>query len=289
MPLTEYGIKTFLSLGLVASSVWVTSTGFCDDDKAACADAALKGQTLRDEHKLLEAREAFRFCARAACPKAVRGDCATWLDAVEPNVPTVVVTAKNRAGASLIDVRVTVDGRPLTDKLDGDAVPMNPGTHAFHFETADGSTLDQRVVIAEGQQSQPISVVLGPLPSAEPAPIADVPRKPVAGRSGELNRVGWVVGALGVAGLGLGASFGIVAIIDKKDAHCDGNDFCDPGPLSSAKHAAVASNVGLIAGGVLLGAGAALVLFAPHGREGVTVNVTPSVGAGGVVAVHGAW
>ena len=41
------------------------------DEKALCLDAASKGQTLRDNRKLIEARDQFRVCARQGCPGAV--------------------------------------------------------------------------------------------------------------------------------------------------------------------------------------------------------------------------
>jgi hypothetical protein len=292
MPVTERRMKTLLRLGVVASTMCVVTSAFADD-KAVCVDAASKGQTSRDEHKLVEARDQFRLCARAVCPAAVRSDCATWLDSVERNLPTVVVTAKSGAGAPLVDVKVSVDGQPLAARLDGEAVPMNPGPHAFHFEAADGTKLDEQMVVIEGQQNQPVAAVLGAPTDKGASQDLSTGRNPSDGpRSSPLRTVGWVAGGIGVVGLGLGTVFGIVAIGDKSSAHCDANNFCDAGPLGSAKSASVVSNVGLIAGGVLLAGGAALVLFSPKGKpEGIaSVKVAPAVapGSGGLV-LGGTW
>jgi len=38
-----------------------------------------RGQILRDEHKLVEARDALRSCASVGCPAIVQNDCAGWL------------------------------------------------------------------------------------------------------------------------------------------------------------------------------------------------------------------
>jgi hypothetical protein len=70
-------------------------------DKAACLDAADKGQQLGSAHKLIEARDKFRVCAAAGCPAVVQGDCAGWLDAVEKDLPNVVPLAKDDAGNGL--------------------------------------------------------------------------------------------------------------------------------------------------------------------------------------------
>jgi hypothetical protein len=82
-------------------------------------------------------------------------------------------------------------------------------------------------------------------------------------------------------GLGVGAVAGIVAISEKSGANCDGSGACDGGPLSSAKTAAVVSDVGFIAGGVFLAAGAAILLFFPRPPRGAPsalhFDVAPSL------------
>jgi hypothetical protein len=279
-------------LCVVASTMWITTSAFADD-KADCVDAASKGQTLRDEHKLVEARDQFRLCARGVCPAAVRNDCANWLDSAERDLPTVVITAKNGAGAPLIDVRVSVDGQPLASSFDGEAIPMNPGSHAFHFEAPDGTKLDQQVVVSEGQHNQPIAAVLGSPTDKERALEQATVRSPSdRDPSSTLKTVGWVAGGLGIVGLALGGTFGIIAIEEKSDAHCDANKFCDAGPLNSSKSAATVSNVGLIAGGVLLAGGAAIVLFSSHGQPErvASVKVAPTLASrGGGLVLGGVW
>jgi hypothetical protein len=109
---------------------------------------------------------------------------------------------------------------------------------------------------------------------------------------GSWKTLGWVLGGLGVAGLGVGAVMGVVAIGDKNGAHCDAHGVCDPGTTSGIKNAALASDIGWIAGGVLLAGGAALLILAPStAHEGsVSVKVAPVVTAGGGgAALGGTW
>jgi len=236
-------------------------------DKAACLDAAGKAQRLRATHKLVEARDQLRVCAAVACPAVVQHDCVTWLGDVETALPTVVVTAKNAAGTDLVEVKVTVDGAALVSRLDGQAVAIDGGVHAFHFETADGALLDQQVVVKEGAKNQSIAVVLtgGATPPAAATP--SVPPPPSSGGSSSpLRTVGWVLGGVGVAGIGVGTIFGILALSDKSSAHCV-NGVCDPGTLSGMKTTSLVSTVGFVAGSALLAGGAGLVLFAPHGSS----------------------
>jgi hypothetical protein len=264
------------------------------DDKAGCLDASAKGQRLRASHQLVEAREQLRACAAAQCPAVVQSDCARWLDEVEAALPTVVVSAKSGAGVDLFDVQVSVDGKPVASKLDGQAVAMNAGPHTFHFVGADGTSLEQQVMIKEGTKNQPVVAVLGAAPALPaPAPgVGTVPEAETAGSSGPWKTVGWVVGGVGVAGLGVGAVFGLVAISDKNAAHCLEN-LCDPGKASDIKSAALISDVGWISGGVLLAAGAALVLLAPGGgghQGAARVQVAPvAIAGGGGALVAGSW
>jgi hypothetical protein len=239
-------------------------------DKAACLAATAEAQTLRDAHKLIEARDQLRICAQKGCPRVVQKDCLTWLEAVEQSLPTIVVSAKDGAGHDRVDVSVTLDGQPLAAKLTGEALPANPGDHVVHFETPDGARLDQQVLVREGVKNQSIAVVLAPAGPAKvegspvpPASPVDVPPP----RPAPWRTVGLVVGGVGVVGLGLGATAGFMALADKNAAHCNASNACEAGPLHSANTAATFSTIGMVAGGVLLAGGAALALFAPKGEN----------------------
>jgi hypothetical protein len=285
-------MKTGFLVGLLVPTALVATAALADD-KAACLDAASKGQRLRDTHKLAEAREQLRVCAAAHCPAVVQSDCANWLADVEKALPSVVLSAKTAAGADLVDVKVSVDGQPLVSKLDGQAVSMNAGPHTFHFEGVDGTGLDLQRLLKEGEKNQAVAVVLGAAPPAPSASQGTVPAPEAPSRSSSpWKTVGWVLGGVGVAGLGVGTVFGVLATGDKTRAHCDANNVCDPGTVSGIKSAALVSDVGWIAGGVLLASGAALVLFAPSASRKPTegVGVVPVVTArGGEIVARGTW
>ena len=131
-------MKTLFAALVTLAGVLATSAALADD-KAVCLEAASKGQTLRDAHQLLEARDQFRICARPQCPAMVQTDCGGWLGDVMRDLPTLVVTAKDAAGADLVRVRVTLDGQPLLTALDGQSVAVNPGQHTLHFDGEDGA------------------------------------------------------------------------------------------------------------------------------------------------------
>ncbi len=282
-------MKTHFCLCLVVTAVLVTTTGLADD-RAACLDAAAKGQTLRNAHKLVEAREQFRVCALAVCPAVVQTDCVGWLADAERALPTVVLEAKSGSGLALVDVKVSIDGQPLVSKLDGQAVAVNAGPHTFHFEGREGASVDQPAVVNEGEKNQAVAVVLGaaaaPAPSPGPENAAD------SGGSGTWTTVGWLLGGAGVVGLGVGTGFGIVAIGDKNGADCNANNVCKGSP-DAVKNAARVADIAWIAGGVLLASGAAVVLFAPSGRHheaAAGVRISPVMTASGAeIVAGGSW
>jgi len=264
-----------LVLGLLGSPVLAAPQQAHADDKAMCLEATEQGQKLRAAHRLVEARPQFLACARPQCPSIIQQECGAWLAELDKSLPTAVITAKDGGGGDLLDVTVTVDGQPLVTKLDGDAVPVNPGRHVFHFALPDGTQLDKATVIKEGEKNQGIAVVLGKgkrHPTAPPvgtAPAttsellaAESPPEPPH-TVAPVKIAGFVVGGVGVVGLAVGAVFGALAIGDNNNAHCNAQKQCLAGPLSAANSAATASDVGLIAGGVLVATGGALVLFGP--------------------------
>jgi len=147
------------------------------DEKQACSDAYQLSQTLRDQHKLVKAREQLRICAAAACPGFITKECTGWLKDVDPRVPSVVLTAKNTAGADVTDVRVTIDGAPLATTLDGIAIDVDPGPHSFAFEGPDGRA-ELKVVVTEGTKAQRIAAplgVAGAIVAPTPEPVGQAP------------------------------------------------------------------------------------------------------------------
>jgi hypothetical protein len=267
----------------------LVSTAAFADDKAACLDAASKGQTLRDAHKLVEARQQLRICAAATCPAVVQTDCVGWLADVEQALPSVVVSAKSGAGADLVDVKVSVDGQLLSSRIDGQAVAMDAGPHTFHFEGADGTSLDQQVVVREGEKNQTIAVVLGKPATTQEGQLGQPP--PASTGLGTQKVLGLVVGGVGVAGIAVGSVFGLLtaSAISQQKSDCASSTNCPHPQAAASDHStwttdSTVSTVAFIAGGVLLAGGAVLFLLphqSPAQPAATGLVVTPSVGPGG--------
>ena len=277
------------------------------DATTTCTDASSQGQIQRDAHKLVEARDQFIICAKKECPSVVRKDCATWLEQVQASLPSVVPIAADEAGNSLPDVKVSMDGKLLVDKLDGRAVEINPGTYMFTFEAPDGTKTDKQVVVAEGEKDKRIAATIarpaemgtgavtppGTIneptpPPTSPSTPAEVP--PAVSSTSPWKPIGIVTTGLGVVGLGLGGFFGMQASTKKDSAGCDSHSVC-PTPtafstLSTAKSDGNVSTGLFVAGGVMAAGGIMMWALAPSTR----VQVAPSVGKNTAgVLLHGAW
>jgi hypothetical protein len=281
-----------------------------DDGKAACFDAAEKGQALRAAHKLVEARDQFRACARETCPTTVRGDCLGWLDQSDKSIPTVVLSAKDPAGNDVFDVTVTLDGAPLATKLEGVAIPVDPGAHTFRFQWADGTAKERQVLVPEGQKDMIVAVSLAPPGGAplqpQPQPLSPPippileppPVRPAASSGVPWHTVGWIAGGTGVAGLAIGGIFTGLTLSDKSAAGCnETTKTCTHYvSLSNARTVAPVAGAGLIAGGALVVTGALLLLLTnpskevPPGGQTAGFALAPTaVGHGGGALFEGVW
>jgi hypothetical protein len=270
-------MRTFVLTCLLVQAAAATTTSAFADDKAACLDAVAKGQTLRDEHKLVEARDSFRFCARSVCPAVVQSDCVGFLEAVEKNLPSVVFTAKDGAGADLVDVQVTADGQPLVTKLDGAAVPIDPGPHTFVFTS--GAVASKRTAtILEGARNQIVSATLSappPAPMTGAAPSTTIAAPAARASPTQKSSGSWLpVTAIAVGGVGLAT--GVVLTVLAHGKRTDGDNLCPNGMCPDAEASQIASldsdattfgqiaATSFIVGGVALATGIVLLIVRGH-------------------------
>jgi hypothetical protein len=169
------------------------------DDTSECIAASEAAQSLRDQHSLLAARDKLSVCVRDVCPGPVRVDCLRLRADVDAATPSVVLRARTAHGDDS-DVQVFDDGVPFATRLDGKAVPVDPGPHAFRFQSADLPPVERSVVVAEGEKNRLLVVDIGvPARPTEPAaPPASARSADHAGR--DLRTIaGWVAGGVGVA------------------------------------------------------------------------------------------
>jgi len=184
------------------------------DDVDACVASHETGQVARRQGKLLAARQSFRECASASCPAVLQEDCSRRLAEIEASVPTVVIEARDATGRETADVAVSVDGMPAAERLGGLAIPLDPGERQFRFESA-GTVVESRVILREGEKNRKVRVdfsSLAPRASAAPS-VPTVVRTPAPSRP--IPTAAYVLGGLGLIGLGSFAVWGILGKVQQ--------------------------------------------------------------------------
>ncbi len=250
--------RTVVAIGFAIAWLLSSVVARADDAVVACVQAAEDAQSQRSSHQLRAARLKFLLCAQESCPLVVRNDCAGWLADVDKLMPSIVVQARDTKGVELTDVRVMVDGEVLADRLDGLAIPVDPGVHLFQFERAGVPPLQQQILIREGEKGRamPITLAATPPPDVPPPP----PHRPPP--------LTYVFGGLAVGGFAGFTYFGLKGKADADEIStlpCAPTKTCDPGRVANARREVNAADISLGVGLLSLGA-AAYVFFSDRAR-----------------------
>ncbi|MFO0759670.1 MAG: hypothetical protein U0359_24490 [Byssovorax sp.] len=231
-------------------------------------------------------------------------------DALKPRIPKLMieVAEQARGGGPLILKRDQVEVSRHQIEM---PIPMDPGTHTISAEAKGKKRWSETVDVKEGATT---TVRVPPLedegapstppPAPRPAPtLTTVPsagppmNNPPPARStmptpvpapaerqagSSLKTAGFIVGAAGIAGLGVGFGLGGLAMT-KNDAsnesgRCNELNQCTQEGKelrNESLQAATVSTVGFVAGGVLLAGGVVMILVAPSSQNKVGLSLGP--------------
>jgi hypothetical protein len=183
---------------------------------------------------------------------------------------------------------ILLDGAPVAAAALGSEIPVDPGKHEVIFD-APGSPERRYEVVAE--EAKRVVVAVEPWPDTgapPPPPLAEMPQP-----RNNRRLAGYVVGGVGLAGLGAGAVIGILTVLqhDELERKCPSHTGCPPEVIRGASEGqslSLVSTVALAAGAVGLGVGTYLVLSSgPAKKTAATATVGATVLPGG--AMLGAW
>jgi hypothetical protein len=257
-----------------------------DPTKQECIDASEAGQDLQRAGKLIDARVKLATCVAGSCPGPVRQDCAQRLEELTHTLPTLILEAKDGAGNDLAAVRVVMDGKPFVDRLDGNAVLVDPGEHHFSFQSDGFETLEKSVVIRLAEKDRVVRVVLDPRRAAPsstgqaavpgsaspPAPApAPTPAPSPAPESHGVPASAWVSFGVGIAGLIAGGVLtGLWASAKSDgDAACGTPGSCSPSRANDweSKQRNDSIGLGIGFGVAVVGAGLGIAFTLAHGGK----------------------
>jgi hypothetical protein len=244
-------LRRLAAFGATAAAILALAHVARADEVDACVDGADKAQQLRDQAKLLEAREQLIACASASCPSAVGKQCAKWLLEVEGAIPSVSLRVRFE-GADVTDAAVMLDGSPLAGALEGKPIKIDPGQHTFAFKRGDAKA-ESVIVVRAGEKNRLVDVTL-----SAPTRIVAAPPPPVGVEERSGFRFPWTTGVfLGVAVASFVGTAALVAVASSDAGSL--RTTCAPTCSVSDVDAA---HTKLVAANVTLGVGIASVALA---------------------------
>jgi hypothetical protein len=201
-------------------------------------------------------------------------------EALRPRLAKLALKVPEAARA-IPGLSIARDGVAVGEAQWGTAIPVDLGAHAVTVSAPKKKPWTTTVDV--GQEGQLAEVAVPTLEAEAPPPpppppvitrIEPPPPPPPPPPSGRQRVAGFVVGGVGVIGLGVGAGLGGMALSKKSqsnaDGHCDAADRCDGTGLALRNQglsAAAGSTVGFVVGGVALVTGIVLVATAPSARK----------------------
>ncbi len=263
---------SFVASLAFATFVAVPAAHAADPSVGDCLSATETSLHLRSSHKLREARAQLLICSAATCPAEVREECMHRISDLNADEPTVVFAVKTTAGLELSDVKVTMDGEVVAERLDGSALSLDPGSHSFTFEAAGVPPVTKMYILHEGEKGREETVVVEP-------PVVTAAK----GNGKEQRLLGIALGTAGLAGLVVGGIFGGLASSAWSSAKAQCQTYpsgCSAAAIAEDKTAWTFANIataGAIAGGVLLAGGVTIYLAAPKDKlHSIGLQMTPS-------------
>lgn len=220
--------------------------------------------------KLASAWEEFQQ-TRAEAQRTGRKDrikvAGEHLKSIEPRLPwlTIAVPEPSRVGALELSLDGTLFGQEQWDK----ASAVNPGEHVVTAQARGRKPFSKTLQIAEAERVEvriPLLEDATPpaVSASAPRPVAVAPPPPRSGSG--TKTAGYVTGAVGVIGLGVGAAFGLMAMKQWQDseAGCPHEVCSATGSQAShdAARSATIADIGFGVGVVGLAVGAVLLLTA---------------------------
>lgn len=239
---------------LAVLAVVVSARPVLAQAKKDCSQAYEQAQVLRQDSKLRQAREKLLICAAAACPARMRDECTTWSGELQKEIPTVIVSFRTPQGSDVSGARLLVDGEVAAESLQGTEVAIDPGKHVLRVEASDKPAKEREVVLALGERGRKIDFVTEPpTPAPKAPPPATAPKKPSDQTSTALPVSFWVLGGVGVLGLGVGTYVGLGALGKRSDLDAC-KPACDRDDVDRVERDYIISEVAIGVGLVALGA-----------------------------------
>ncbi|MFZ5895513.1 MAG: hypothetical protein ACOY0T_30935 [Myxococcota bacterium] len=271
-----------------AVSVLATS-GLCRAESAdqGCFAAFESAQQLRKEGKLIEASKAVITCSQPTCQSFISKECTAIYGELQASLPSFVFSAK-QGERLLLNVRIYVDGVLVAERIDGRAVPVDPGPHQFKFEVEGRAPIVVDGLAIEGERNKPMSVTF---PAEAPGKVAHVgagatqPEKEPP-RSSGAPIASYVLAGVGVLAVGGAIALRVVGANEFDDMNGTCKPTCARDDVDRARLKYTLSDVGFgVGGAALVTAGILYLVRGTRESAPTALSVVPVVANNGAAAV----
>jgi serine/threonine-protein kinase len=229
--------------------------------------------------------------------------------------PELAYLTVNVADAKIEGLVVRRGGAVVLPDLYGVAAPVDPGLVEIEAGAPNRRRYTTQVKIGPRAKEVVSVPILEMEPGAEPPPVApvaggtaavpaetptqqpnDPPRSDSAPASKPDHTLAYIVGGVGIVGIGVGSYFGLRAMSKNSDAEefCNDQNVCNDQRgidlTQEAKDAALISNIGFAVGGAALATGIVLFITAPGGDTEHAIRIAPRVAKnGGGMTIGGSF
>ncbi|MBX3184039.1 MAG: hypothetical protein KIT72_00830 [Polyangiaceae bacterium] len=252
--------------------------------KARCGAAYEAAQEARAKRTWLDARKELLVCAQDECPAFVRKDCSSWLEEVTRAIPTFVLIVKYADGQDVMDYEVHLDGKRLRTDA-GAAIEGDPGEHQLTISAANHHPAELKLMLREGEQHRQVEVTLKPRSSSAAVDSGvDEGSVSIDPSTSSAPILGYVLGGVGVVGLGAFGYFALTGSQQRRDLENDCKPACPQADVDAVDRKFLFADISLGVGLVSLGVAAYLILTHDGGGErahaSLPLNVHPMAGGG---------
>jgi len=227
--------------------------------------------------------------ARASGESDREGAAKTRASRLEPRLPKLRVRVGPDSRAN--GLTVTRDGVPVGPAQWNSAVPVDPGPHEIVAKAPGRQTFSRSVTAEEGVvldfELPPLAISTEPAKEATPAVVNEEQPPPAAKKGSGPSAWVWPLAAVGVAGVGVGTTFALMAISDnkasKEKGNCKPDNACSPDGLDQRNSAIKKGNVATVSsivGGVGLASAAVVWLVTGSSGDSSKAGVTAGANVG---------
>ncbi len=236
-----------LNVPLALAAVFLVSARSARADSHACIQTHEQGLALQAKAKFVEAEAHFVTCARDPCPGIIRQECSRLLEDVQARVPTIVFAISGPDGADIADVRISLDGIVLANRLPGQALRVNPGEHVVHLAASSGDSKELHIVVREGDKLRSIPIQLERGSSAPSPQLSDTTAHSsnLAPSRSTIPTLSYVLGGVGLVAGGLFGYFAITGQQRESDLKSSCSPACAPSDVDPIRNRFLAADISL--------------------------------------------